>query len=182
MYVLIRKSGSKQDEQGQIANVETMLKRDGNYVPKEYWFTCTVPRANVSGNADYQRLLELVESNKVGTVYVETQDRFGTDDVSEFYTMLGLLRSHRSRLYDLTNKTDLTKKDDNTLMKTFIGAMKSTKERRDTRAACDADEGDALPGDRIMANWRTAVRIRQTPLLARYVVAMGMAADESHDW
>jgi hypothetical protein len=129
--VMIRKSGSQQDEKGQADNVAKMLEEQGIKIDEKYWFYCTVPRAFVEGNADFKRLMELVQTSKVGTIYVETQDRFGTDDVADFFAMIKLLRSHRTRLFDLREKMDLTQKDDRTLMMIFMAAMKSSKERKD---------------------------------------------------
>ncbi|MEX2310141.1 MAG: recombinase family protein [Pirellulales bacterium] len=129
--VMIRKSGSQQDEQAQATNVGKMLAAEGVTVDDEDWFSCTVPRKDVAGNADFKRLMQLVESNAVRTIYVEMQDRFGTDDPVEFFAMVKTLRDHRTRLYDLRGKMDLTQKDDATLMQAFINALKSSKERRD---------------------------------------------------
>lgn len=130
--VMVRKSGDKQDEQAQAANVKAMLDTLSVSVSKDYWFYCTVPRAHVKANADFKKLLSLVENDEVDTVYVETQDRFGTDDVAELFTMITLLRTHETHLYDLRERLDLTKKDETTLMRTFIGGIKSSKERQDT--------------------------------------------------
>jgi hypothetical protein len=129
--VFIRKSTQAQDEQGQIDNVRAMLKAAGVYVPEEYWFVCTVPRAKVQGNAEFGRLMELIEADRVGTVYVESQDRWGTGDVAELFTLLGVLAAHKTRLYDLRDKTDLTGGDDTTQIKAFLGGLKSKKERED---------------------------------------------------
>jgi hypothetical protein len=127
----IRKSSAVQDETAQIRNVENMLREIGVHVPDRNWFTCTVPRANVQGNVEFKRLLALIEADKVGTVYIESQDRFGTGDVSELFTLLGVLSAHGTRLYDLRDKSDLTGKDDATEMRVFLGGFKSKKERAD---------------------------------------------------
>lgn len=129
--VMIRKSGSQQDEKGQADNVGKGLAEQGISIDPKYWFYCTVPRAYSEGNADFKRLMELVQTGKVGTIYVETQDRFGTDDAVDFFTMIKTLRINRTRLYDLREKMDLTQKDDRTLMTIFLAAMKSSKERKD---------------------------------------------------
>jgi hypothetical protein len=129
--VLIRKSTHAQDDRAQADNVAAMLKAEGVYVSDEHWFTVTVTRANVQGNDDFQKIMKLVEENRVRTAYVESQDRFGTDDVFELFTLLGVLRAHGTRLFDLTNKADLTGKDDATQIRAFLGGLKSQKERED---------------------------------------------------
>jgi hypothetical protein len=129
--VFIRKSTTAQDEAAQIRNVENMLREHANHVPTQYWFVCTVPRANVQGNAEFKRLLDLIEADRVGTVYIESQDRWGTGDVSELFTLLGTLADHGTRLFDLREKCDLTGKDDATEMRVFLGGFKSKKERED---------------------------------------------------
>lgn len=63
----IRKSTQAQDEGGQIANVEAMLKDRGVYVPERNWFVGTVSRRKVRGNADFARLMQLVEADKFGS-------------------------------------------------------------------------------------------------------------------
>ena len=129
--VFIRKSTKEQDEKGQMQNVENMLKELSVYVPERYWFVCTVPRPQVQGNSHFNRLKELIEADKVGTVYVESQDRWGTADVSELFTLLGILSNHGTRLFDLREKIDLTCKDDSTQIRAFLGGLKSKKERED---------------------------------------------------
>lgn len=129
--VFIRKSTTTQDERAQIANVESMLTELGVTIPDEYWFVCTVPRAKVKGNEEFKRLLALVEADKVGRVFIESQDRWGTADVAELFTLLGLLADHDTQLFDLREKTDLTSKDDTTQIKAFLGGLKSKKERKD---------------------------------------------------
>ena len=68
----IRKSGKEQDEGGQIANVQSMLKDIGAQVAAEYWFVGTVSRRKVRANAEFIRPMELVGADRVGTVYVES--------------------------------------------------------------------------------------------------------------
>jgi DNA invertase Pin-like site-specific DNA recombinase len=129
--VLIRKSTHAQDDQAQTDNVRAMLKAEGVYVADGHWYTVTVTRANVQGNEDFQRILRLVETDRVRTAYIECQDRWGTDDVFELFTLLGLLAAHGTALYDLREKVDLTGKDDATQIRAFLGGLKSKKERED---------------------------------------------------
>lgn len=130
--VFIRKSTQGQDEQGQKGNVRTMLKDGGVYVPEEHWFVGTVSRRKVKDNPEFQRLMELVEADKVATVYVESQDRWGTRDRTELFSLLGILRQHGTRLYDLRARKDLTEKDLATELLAFFGSVKSEKELQDT--------------------------------------------------
>jgi hypothetical protein len=129
--VFIRKSSKGQDEGGQIANVETMLKARGVYVPEAHWFIGTVSRRKVKANADFIRLLEKVEGDQVGTVYIESQDRWGTKDRPELFSLLGLLRDHTTRLFDLKAGKDLTERDLATEMLAFVNSVKSEKELQD---------------------------------------------------
>jgi hypothetical protein len=127
----IRKSTKAQDEQGQTDNVRAMLKERGVYVPDQYWFVGTVGRRKVKANADFNRLLALVEADRVGAVYVESQDRWGTADRPELFSLLGILRQHGTRLYDLRAGKDLTEKDLATELLAFVGSIKSEKELQD---------------------------------------------------
>jgi hypothetical protein len=129
--VFIRKSSPGQDEQGQKDNVQAMLKVRGVYVPADRWFVGTVSRRKVKSNADFNRLMELVEADRLGTVYVESQDRWGTADRPELFSLLGTLRQHDTRLYDLRANKDLTEKDLATEMLAFVNSIKSQKELED---------------------------------------------------
>jgi hypothetical protein len=75
--IFIRKSSHGQDDKAQADTVRAMLRGAGVYVQEWYWFRCTVPRARVQGNAEFRRLMELVEARNVGTVYAESLDRLG---------------------------------------------------------------------------------------------------------
>jgi DNA invertase Pin-like site-specific DNA recombinase len=129
--VFIRKSTQGQDEEGQKANVRNMLKERGVYVPDAHWFVGTVGRRKVRRNPDFARLMELVEADRIGTVYVESQDRWGTGDRPELFSLLGTLREHDTRLYDLRAGKDLTEKDLATEMLAFVNSIKSEKELQD---------------------------------------------------
>src|SRR5262245_33700577 len=109
--VFIRKSSPSQDEAGQIGNVGKMLKEQGVYVPEAHWSAGTVSRRKVRANADFNRLMQMVEAGKVRTVYVESQDRWGTSDRTELFNLLSTLRQHNTRLFDLRSRKDLTEKD-----------------------------------------------------------------------
>lgn len=129
--VLVRKSGSSQDERGQIANIQQMLESLGIEIPEQWWFKCTVPRADVQGNTEFKRLLHMIEADDIGTIYVESQDRWGTNDVCELFTLIATLRSHGTHLISLNDKFDLTSTDDMDEFRAFMGGMKSKRERSD---------------------------------------------------
>ncbi len=129
--VFIRKSGPTQDEGGQIANVESMLKNIAVHVPEDRWFTGTVSRRKVGANVNFLRLMELVEADRIRTVYVESQDRWGTKDRPELFSLLGILRKHGTQLYDLRAEKDLTERDLATELLAFVGSIKSEKELQD---------------------------------------------------
>jgi hypothetical protein len=129
--VFIRKSTAGQDEGPQRANVEAMLRTLGIRVPEARWFSGTVSRRKVKANAEFNRLMEQVEADRVGTVYVESQDRWGTGDRPELFSLLGTLRQHGTRLFDLRAGKDLTEKDLATELLAFVGSIKSEKELQD---------------------------------------------------
>jgi hypothetical protein len=129
--VFIRKSTQAQDDQGQKDNVRLMLNDLGVSVPEESWFVGTVSRRKVKANVQFRRLMELIEADRVNTVYVETQDRWGTSDRVELFHLLGTLRDHGTRLYDLRAKKDLTEKDFATEMLAILSSFKSEKELQD---------------------------------------------------
>lgn len=129
--VFIRKSTQGQDEQGQIANVQNMLREQRAFVLDENWFIGTVSRRKVRKNVQFARLMELIESDQVGTVYIESQDRWGSADRKELFHLLYILEQHGTRLYDLRAKKDLTESDFATEMLTIVGSLKSEKELQD---------------------------------------------------
>lgn len=129
--VFVRKSTQGQDEHGQISNVQNMLKDQRGFVLEENWFVGTVSRRKVRKNVEFARLMGLIESDKVGTVYIESQDRWGSADRKELFHLLYILEQHRTRLYDLRAKKDLTESDFATEMLTIVGSLKSEKELQD---------------------------------------------------
>ena len=129
--VFIRKSTQGQEEAGQIANVEAMLKEAGTSVPKQNWFVGTTSRRKVNANPAFIRLMELVEAGQVGTVYVESQDRWGTANRVELFALLGTLRKQKTRLYDLRAKRDLTGDDFATEITAVMLSFKSEQELKD---------------------------------------------------
>jgi DNA invertase Pin-like site-specific DNA recombinase len=129
--VLIRKSTLAQDDRAQIDNCRNMLKAEGVYVADSNWYTITVRRSDVAENEQFQKVMRLVEENRVRTAYVESLDRFGGRDVFELFTLLGVMAEHGTRLYDLRDKVDLTAGDDSSQIRAFLGGLKSKKERED---------------------------------------------------
>ena len=71
--------------------------------------------------------MELVEADKVGTVYIESQDRWGTSDRPELFRLLGILREHKTRLFDLQAQKDITERDLATEMLAFVNSIKSER-------------------------------------------------------
>jgi DNA invertase Pin-like site-specific DNA recombinase len=132
--VFIRKSGKTQDEQGQIDNVRTMLKAKGVYVPEEQWFIGVVKRRKVRTNLQFDRMLQMIRANRVGTVYVESQDRFGTGDHSELSILIRDLRDHDTKLFDLRANRELTATDIGTKTINFVNSLKSEMEVNDLAA------------------------------------------------
>jgi DNA invertase Pin-like site-specific DNA recombinase len=127
--VYIRKSTEAQEEQAQIDNVEKMLKDQGVYVPRSQWFSDTGSRRKSEKRPDFQRLLELVKADKVRTIYVESQTRWGTKDNKEYFALLRLLCEHKTALYDLRERRTLTKSDMATDFIAVANVYKSVEER-----------------------------------------------------
>jgi len=129
--VFIRVSTQAQDDKGQKDNVRKLLKELGVYVSDPNWFSGTVSRRKVKGNLEFSRLMEMVEADRVETVYIESQDRWGTSDRVELFNLLGILRTHNTRLFDLRDRKDLTEQDFATEMLAVLGSFKSEKELKD---------------------------------------------------
>jgi hypothetical protein len=108
-----------------------MLRDRGIRVPESRWFCGTVSRRKVRANAEFNRLMEEVETDRVGTVYVESQDRWGTADRRELFALLDTLCRHGTRLFDLRAGKDLTEKDIATELLAFVNSIKSEKELQD---------------------------------------------------
>jgi hypothetical protein len=75
--------------------------------------------------------MELIKADRVRTVYVESQNRWGTKDRKELFTLLGVLCAHRTALYDLRAKMDLTKSDQATELLAMLNSFKSEQELKD---------------------------------------------------
>ncbi len=173
--VFIRKSTREQDESGQVANVESMLKRLGVYVSKDTWFLGTVSRRKVKSNVDFLRLMELVESDRVRTVYVESQDRWGTKDRPELFSLLGTLREHGTKLFDLRDNKDLTERDFATELLAFVREHQIGKGTQGQLLSVVADQGQPVPCNRLLAHGNTPLWLRKAMHHARRVAQMGVA-------
>jgi hypothetical protein len=108
-----------------------MLRDQGTHVPDRHWFVGTVSRRKVKANAEFARLMGRAESGQVGTAYIESQDRWGTADRPELFALLGALREHGRRLYDLRVGKDLTERDLATEMLAFVNSIKSENKLKD---------------------------------------------------
>lgn len=110
---LIRKSGDSQDERGQIANVQRMLKARGVTVRDDMWFYAGkgVKRKEIAKDPEMNRLMSLVAQDKIDTIYIEKLDRFGSDKNDEFQMRLNSVRKYGTKLYDLVEDRDLTVQD-----------------------------------------------------------------------
>jgi DNA invertase Pin-like site-specific DNA recombinase len=98
--VFVRKSTKAQDEQAQEGSVTKLLTDIGVTVPDENWFVGVVSRRKVKENAEFNRLMELVRQDKIGTIYVESQDRWGTITSADYFGTIGTLQKHQTRLFD----------------------------------------------------------------------------------
>ncbi len=129
--VFIRKSSAGQDEDGQISNVKKMLTERHVEVPEDRWFIETVSRRKVNASPVFRQLLDTVKQDRIRTIYIEAQDRWGTKDRPEFFSILGILRQHDTQLIDLRENKDITLSDFTTELLAFIGSCKSEKELQD---------------------------------------------------
>jgi hypothetical protein len=144
-YVVIRKSSPQQDEKPQIANVEKMLKDIGVYVPRENGVVYTVSRRKLKTCEPFNRLMEKVRADRVRTLYVETQDRWGTGDEAELFSLFGTLRDHGTKLFDLKAGKDLTERDLTTKVITFTTASRA---KRSSKTSPTAPSARASSGSR----------------------------------
>ena len=131
--VWIRKSTREQDNKAQIDNVKTMLDKRGVPIPRdEHWFIDTVSRRKVTTSPQYKKLLPLIEGKRVGTIYVESQDRLGigTNETSDFFSFVSTLRKCGTKLIDLTEDTELTDDDFITELKALLNSHNSKDQLR----------------------------------------------------
>lgn len=129
--VFIRKSTERQDEQAQIDNVKRMLSAKGVKIPDDRFFIGVVKRKNVKKNERFNALLDLITNDEVGTVFIEKQDRWGTDNRKDLFTLLGILCDHGTVLFDLQNNKDISANDFVTELLAFLDSYKSEKELQD---------------------------------------------------
>jgi hypothetical protein len=127
--VFVRVSTGVQDESTQRDNIANQLKNRGITVHPDYWFSCVVPRSNVAANAAFIRLMELVKAGQIGTVYIESQKRWGTKDNRELLPLLNFFSENDTRLFDLHQGLDLAGEDDLTELRVVLGGQDSKKER-----------------------------------------------------
>jgi DNA invertase Pin-like site-specific DNA recombinase len=128
--VLIRDSTAGQDEGPQRANVAHMLNKRGVCVPEQYWEQFVVSRSKVLTGQGFDKVMVEVTAGRVGTIYVESQDRFGGKNSKELFTVLNTLQKHGTKLIDLTEEMDLTSDDLINEIRTFLASQKSQEELR----------------------------------------------------
>ena len=93
----------------------------------------TAPTAAWRSNAS----LRNVERGFIKTIYVASQDRFGTKDAYELGHFFTLLRKHDCRLLDASGKV-LNADDDATVITSTVGALTTPASKRKKRAASSA--------------------------------------------
>lgn len=129
--VYIRKSSDPQEEAGQVANVKLMLRKLGRHIPDSEWFYDTGSRRKADKRKDFQRLLGLIKQGKIGTVYVERQNRFGTKNGRELFHFLHTIKEAGSRLFDLAGNRDLTSDELGDGVVTYVTSLKSDLELKE---------------------------------------------------
>lgn len=120
--VWIRKSTDAQAEKGQIANVKKMLKQATVSVTDGMWFIATGSRRTIRENIEFKRLMSFVESDTIGTIFIESRSRIGTVTSSDLYAIIGTLQDHGTKLVELETGKDLTDEDIATDLTNVIGA------------------------------------------------------------
>ena len=123
----------------------------------------------------------LVENDRVRTVYVESQDRWGTKDRPELFSLLGTLRDHGTKLFDLRDKKDLAERDFATELLAFVGSVKSREGTEGPVLSVPEKPSQPIHGDRFLAYGDTPLRFRQGVLRARWHAEMGVAPSQSKD-
>lgn len=131
--VYLRKSTSAQRDTEQRSNVERGLTELGVHVPARYWYSDTRSRNKPEQGADWQTMMAMVDENKVGTIFVESQDRFGGGrGAKRLFAILQRLRDHGTKLIDLRTGDDLTSDQMEAEIQAYFGAKKSDQELLDT--------------------------------------------------
>lgn len=96
----LRISGDKQDVTSQRQSIERWLKQHGLRV--NHWFDDIGSRDLAHKRADFKRLLVAVEAGLLDWIIVDTKDRFGTANASEFGKFICQLRDNDCQLWSVT--------------------------------------------------------------------------------
>jgi DNA invertase Pin-like site-specific DNA recombinase len=116
------------DKQTALRQRETL-----KHLPIDRWYEDSEgsnPRDRADRRPEFQRLLRDVERGFVKTIYVASQDRFGTKDAYKLGHFFTLLRKHDCRLLDASGKV-LSADDDATVITSTIGALTSTRKQKE---------------------------------------------------
>jgi DNA invertase Pin-like site-specific DNA recombinase len=129
--VLIRVSTEGQKKDDQEGTIEKALQRRGVKVKPENWSAYTVKRGKVfsPGNEEkFDKVMARVEAGQIGTIYVESQDRFGGRNSKELFSVLNILQKHGTKLIDLKDDRELTSDDMADELRTFLASQKSLED------------------------------------------------------
>lgn len=125
---LARASTSAQDKDKQIGNMRRMLADQGQHVAEADWVVITANRAEVTATPAFKALITAVERDQIDAVYVESLDRFGTTEDADLLPYIKTFRTHRTRLFDLTERRDWTDRKFETKLLLLLGVEKSRGE------------------------------------------------------
>ncbi len=127
----IRVSSDKQDVTRQRTNISAAAGRLGQ--PIGQWFEDSEgknPRHKAEQRKEFQRLLKAVKARAVDTIFVDSQDRFGTKDAFEWGEFISILRKHGCQLIDSTGRK-LSADDDGAVLTGVVGALTSKREQKE---------------------------------------------------
>ncbi len=124
----LRVSTDEQDHARQRRAVRECMKDNGLSAADDLWFSDKESRDLDYKRPDFQRMMRLVEKGSIRTIVVEKFDRFGVQDVDEWFAYRHKLRQHDCRLLSAIDG-DLTGKDVSTMIRTFFHADQSEKEQ-----------------------------------------------------
>ena len=123
--VYVRKSTTPQEEKSQTDAIRQHLDRHHVHVPEDMWFSDTGSRHSSDKRAGFQKLMRLVEQDRIRVIYCWKQDRIGTNDSDEWGHVRWVCRTHGTKIIDTVNGRDLTAPDIATKIQTLVDADQS---------------------------------------------------------
>src|SRR5687768_2681626 len=108
--VLLRVSSDRQDEGRQRRTVRVFFKDQGWPIPPDdLWFVDKEARDQSDIRPEFQRMLGLVKSRKFDGIVIEKFDRFGVQDVDEWFYFRHIFRQADCKIYSVVDGELTTK-------------------------------------------------------------------------